>query len=168
MRRGFVHVQVRGKYVQTRISFLKIGYKFGKDFHGQIPGLRCRAHIVFIANLKYDLMEQFLLFPGPNFFVVIINLPVAPSLLVVVPSDGVIKEFMIDFLYRFIAITMIQMTALRVCILCVKASAVVIDGTFPDHHADSPFQMSPLLLKSVSFPAKPVLLLLSKVTQKRF
>ena len=54
-----------------------------------------------------------------------------------------IKQFMVHILNPVIAIFYIQITALRVGVLCMKMPAVMIHRAFPDHCADGSFHPTP-------------------------
>ena len=72
-------------------------------------------------------MEWFFLLAGTDFLIVIFYFSVLSRLLLVVPFESFIKEFMVDLFDVFIAIIYIQVGTLTVHILRPKLAAIVIN-----------------------------------------
>ena len=85
-------------------------------------------------------MEWFFLLAGTDFPIIIINPAVTSSLLLIVPGECFIKQFVIYVLNIFVAVFHVQTASFRVSILCMKFSAVMVDRAFSCHKADSSLQ----------------------------
>ena len=89
--------------------------------------LTFRTHIVFISYLQNDFVERFFLLRIADFIIIVFDFSVCSCLLIIVPFQCFIKQFVIDFLDIFIAIIYIEVSACRVNICRFKLAAVVID-----------------------------------------
>ena len=78
-------------------------------------------------------MKWLLLFAGTDFLIIIVNPAVTSGLLLIIPGERFIKQFVINCLYIFIAVVDIEMSTSSVYIFCSELSAIVIDRAFTDH-----------------------------------
>ena len=83
-------------------------------------------------------MKWLLLFAGTDFLIIIVNPAVTSGLLLIIPGERFIKQFVIYVLNIFIAIFHVQTASLRVSILCMEF--FMVDRAFSCHKADSSLQ----------------------------
>ena len=93
------------------------------------------THIFLIANLQNQFVKQFLLLRISDSFIVIFYSAVGSCLLIIVSFYCFIKQFVVDFLYRFVTIINVQIRSATVNIFCFELAAVVIDLAFTHHCA---------------------------------
>ena len=125
MRSCLVHMQVRGEHVQGMVALPKARKIFVQDFLGKFGILAHSTHILTVADLDDDFVEQLFLFSRPYLFVVVGDPSVIAHLLRVVLFKCLVKELVIDLLYRLIDIGDIQMRSAAVHVVCREASVVV-------------------------------------------
>ena len=138
--RCFVHMKIGTEHPQRRISPLKVLHIFIQHLYRKLSVLRFRSHVVLIPDLQDNLMEWFFLLAGTDFLIIIINPAVTSSLLLIVPGECFIKQFVIYVLNIFVAVFHVQTASFRVSILCMKFSAVMVDRAFSCHKADCSLQ----------------------------
>ena len=142
MRRRFVHMKVSGEHSQVGIALLEALIVFVEDCPRKLGVFSCRRHIVLVAYLEDDLVEQLFLLSGLNMLVIIGYLSVLAFLFIVVLFQSFIKHFVIHFLDWLITVIYIQMGTLAVHVLRRKRSAVVRDRAFTHHCANRSLHLS--------------------------
>ena len=125
MRSCLVHMQVRGEHVQGMVALPKAVKIFVQDFLGKLGILAHSTHIVTIADLDDNFVEQLFLLSRSYLFVVVCYLAVIAGLLRVVLFKCLVKELVIDLLYRLVDIGNIQMRSAAVHVVCREASVIV-------------------------------------------
>ena len=91
------------------------------------------THIIFVADLDDQLMEEFFLFACPQMLIVVVDTAVLAFLLGIVAVHCLVKQFVVHFLNRLIPIHNIQAAALRVYVFSGKASPVMVEGAGTPH-----------------------------------
>ena len=130
MRGCLVHMQVRGEHVQGMVTLPKATEIFVQDFLGKLGVLTRGTHIITVADLDDDFVEYLFLLSRPYLFVIVGDLSVIASLLRVVLFKCLVKELVIDLLYRLVDIGNIQMRSAAVHIVCREASVIVGKTSF--------------------------------------
>ena len=140
MGRRFIHVQMSGEHTQCVVSRLE-----AVDIHFQtLPGEVCRFRadtgIILVPDLQHNLVKGLLLLGGTDFRVIVRYTAVTACLFCIVALLRCVKQFMVHRSDIFLTEFHVQMAAGRVYIGGVKRTAVMIEGAFPNHSADRPFQ----------------------------
>ena len=130
MGRSLIHMQVRRKYPEVRISLLKALIVFIQYGSCQLCILAGGAHIVLISDLQDNLVEGFFLIAGTDFFVIVWDPPVCTGLLLIVAFQSFIEKLMVHGLDTLVAVVNISVGAASVYIFCPKFAAVVVDRAF--------------------------------------
>ena len=125
MRSCLVHMQVRGEDVQGMVALPKALKIFVQDFLGKLGVLARGTHILTVADLDDNFVEQLFLLSRPYLFVVVRYLAVIARLLRVVLFKSLVKELVIDLLYRLVDVGDIQMRSAAVHVVCREASVIV-------------------------------------------
>ena len=125
MRGCLVHMQVCGEHAQGMVALPKALEVFVQDLLGKLGVLAQGTHILSVADLDDDFVEQFFLLRRPYLFVVVRYLAVIASLLRVVLFKCLVKELVIDLLYRLVDIGDIQMRSAAVHVVCREATVIV-------------------------------------------
>ena len=125
MRGCLVHMQVRGEHVQGMVALPKAVEVFVQDFLGKLGIFARGTHIVTVADLYDDFVEQLFLLSRPYLFVIVGDPSVIAPLLRVVLFKCLVKELVIDLLYRLVDIGNIQMRSAAVHVVCREASIIV-------------------------------------------
>lgn len=140
MRRRFIHVQMSRKHTQCVVSCLKAMDIRFQTLPGKFRHFRADAGIVLVSDLQHNLVKGLLLPRGRDFFIIICNTAVTACLPCIVTLLCCVKQFMVHRSDIFLAKFHVQMAAGRVYIGSIKLTAVMIEGAFPNHSADCPFQ----------------------------
>ena len=151
MWRGLVHVEVGGEYPKLGIAFLKTTHVLAQQHRRKLAVLASGAHILRVAHLQDDFMERLFLLAGAYLFVVVLDLPVRPGLLVIVPLEGIVEQFMVHRLDILVAVVYIEVGAFWVGVLGVELTAIVAHRSMPHHYADCPFQVVSFLRPQPGF-----------------
>ena len=101
-------MQVSGEDVQVWIALPEALVVFIQRCLGLFPDLGFRTGVVLVSNLQDQLMKGLLLLSGSDLFIIIIDPPVRPCLLGVIPFQGFIEEFVVDLFDRFITVIDIE------------------------------------------------------------
>ena len=133
MGRSFVHVEECSEHPQCRVPLLEALHILVQQFLCQCAILGQDTHIIFVANLDDQLMEEFFLLACSQMLVVVGNTAVFALLLGVVATYCIIEQFVVYLLNRLIPVHDILAAAFRVYILCGKTSPVMVEGAGTPH-----------------------------------
>ena len=125
MRRGFIHVQMRGEHAQRRVALLERLHVLVEHLPGKLSVFGCSAHIVLVADLDDEFFKQLFLFTRADFLVVIVNHAIPAGLLLVVTSQRVVKQFVIDGSDVLISVFDVERRSAGIDILSDEVPAVV-------------------------------------------
>lgn len=135
-------MKVRREHSQIWIAFLEALIVFVEDCPRKLGVLSYCRHIFHVADLEDDLVEQLFLLSRLDMLVVIGNLSVLAFLFIVVLFQSFVKQFVVHFLDRLIAVIYIEVGTLAVHVLRCETAAVVRDGAFTHHCADRSLHLS--------------------------
>ena len=165
MRRGFIHVQMRGEHAERRVTLLERLHVFVEHLPGKLSVLGRSAHIVLVADLDDEFFKQLFLLARADFHVVIVNHAILAGLLLVVASQRAVKQFVIDGSDVLIVVFDVERRSAGIDVLSDEVPAVVGERAFAAHGGDGSFHGASFLVRGW---VAGVLLLLSRVTQKHF
>ena len=146
MGRSFIHVEECSEHPQCRVTFLEPLHILVKQFLCQCAVLGQDAHIIFVADLDDQLMEELFLLACPQVLIVVVDTAVFALLLGIVTVHRLVKQFVVHFLNRFIPVYDIQAAALRGYVFSGKTSPVMVEGAGTPHCGNSSFQSHVLSL----------------------
>ena len=146
MGRGFVHVEERSEHPQCRVPLLEPLHILVQQLFCQCAILGQDTHIILIANLDDQLMEELFLFACPQVLIVIGDTAILAFLLGIVTVHCLVKQFVVHFLNRFIPVYDIQAAALRVYVFSGETSPVMVEGAGAPHCGNGSFQSHVLSL----------------------
>ena len=104
------------------------------------------THIILIANLDDQLMEELFLLTCSQVLIVIGDTAVFAFLLGIVTIHCLVKQFMVYLLNRFIPVHDIQAAALRVYVFSGETSPVMVERAGTPHCGNGSFQSHVLSL----------------------
>lgn len=133
-------MQMSRKHTQCVVSCLKATDIRFQTLPGKFRHFRADAGIVLVSDLQYNLMEGLFLLGRTDFCVIVRYTAVTACLPCIVMLLCCVKQFMVHRSDIFLAEFHVQMAAGRVYIGGVKLTAIMIEGAFPNHSADCPFQ----------------------------
>ena len=165
MRRGFIHVQMRREHAERRITLLERLHVFVEHLPGKLSVFGCGVHIVFVADLDDEFFKQLFLLARADFLVVIVNHAILAGLLLVVISQRIVKQFVIDGSDVLISVFDVERCSAGIDVLSDEVPAIVGQRAFATHGGDGSFHGASFLVRGW---VAGVLLLLSRVTQKHF
>ena len=125
MRRGFIHVQMRGEHAQRRVALLERLHVLVEHLPGELAVLGCGVHVVFVADLDDEFFEQLFLLARADFLIVIVDDAIFAGLLFVVTSQCVVKQFVIDGSDVLIAVFDVERRSAGIDVLSDELTAVV-------------------------------------------
>ena len=131
---AFVHVEERSEHPQCLVTFLEALHILVQQFLCQCAVLGQDTHIIFVADLDDQLMEELFLLACPQVLIVVVDTAVLALLLGVVAVHCLVKQFVVHLLNRLIPVHDIQAATLRVYILCGKTSPVMVEGAGTPHY----------------------------------
>ena len=67
MRRGFIHVQMRGEHAQRRVALLERLHVLVKHLPGKLSDLGCGVHVVLVSDLDDEFFKQLFLLARADF-----------------------------------------------------------------------------------------------------
>ena len=146
MGRSFIHVEECSEHPQGRVTFLEALHILVQQFLCQCAVLGQDTHIIFVADLDDQLMEELFLLACPQVFIVVVDTAVLALLLGVVAVHCLVKQFVVHFLNRFIPVHNIQAAALRVYVFSGETSPVMVEGAGTPHCGNGSFQSHVLSL----------------------
>ena len=138
-------MQVRGEHVQGMVALPKALEIFIQDFLGKLGVLARSTHILTIADLDDNFVEQLFLLSRPYLFVVVRYLAVITGLFCVVLFKRLVKELVIDLLYRLVDVGDIQILLLPSTLSAVKLRSLWVRQPSPK------VALTLLTIKSTSF-----------------
>ena len=125
MRRGFIHVQMRGEHAKRWVALLEGLHVFVEHLPGKLTVFGCGVHIVFVADLDDEFFKQLFLLSCADFLVVIVSHAIPAGLLLVVTSQRVVKQFVIDGSDVLISVFDVERRSAGIDILSDEVPAVV-------------------------------------------
>ena len=146
MGRSFVHVEESPEHPQCRIPLLEALHILVQQFLCQCAILGQDTHIIFVADLDDQLMEELFLLACPQVLIVVVDTAVFALLLGIVTVHRLVKQFVVHFLNRFIPVYDIQAAALRVYVFSGETSPVMVEGAGTPHCGNGSFQSHVLSL----------------------
>ena len=129
-----------GEHTQCAVSCLKATDIHFQTLSGKVRRFRADAGIILVSDLQHNLVKGLFLLGRTDFCVIVCYTAVTACLFFVVALLRRVKQFMVHCSDIFLAEFHVQMAAGRVYIGGVKLTAVMIEGAFPNHSADRPFQ----------------------------
>ena len=146
MGRSLVHVEESPKHPQCRVPLLEALHILVQQFLCQCAILGQDTHIIFVADLNDQLMEEFFLLACPQMLIVVVDTAVLAFLLGIVAVHCLVKQFMVYLLNRFIPVHDIQAAALRVYVFSGETSPVMVERAGTPHCGNGSFQSHVLSL----------------------
>ena len=110
-----------------------------------------------------EFFKQLFLLARADFLVVVVDYAILAGLLLVVTSQRVVKQFVIDGLDVLVAVFDVERRSAGIDVLSDEVPAVVGERAFAAHGRDGSFHEASFLVRGW---VAGVLLLLSRVTQK--
>ena len=104
------------------------------------------THIILVADLDDQLMEELFLLTCPQVLIVVGDAAILAFLLGIVTVHRRVKQFVVYLLNRFIPVHDIQAAALRVYVFSGETSPVMVEGAGTPHCGNGSFQSHVLSL----------------------
>ena len=146
MGRSFVHVEESPEHPQCRVPLLEALHILVQQFLCQCAILGQAPHIIFVADLDDQLMEELFLLACPQVLIVVGDTAVLALLLGIVTFHCLVKQFVVHLLNRLITVHDIQTAALRVYVFSGETSPVMVEGAGTPHCGNGSFQSHVLSL----------------------
>ena len=147
MRRGFIHVQMRGENAERWVALLERLHVFVEHLPGKLTVLGCGVHVVLVADLDDEFFKQLFLLARADFLVVIVDHAIYACLLLVVASQRVVKQFVIDGSDVLIAVFDVERRSAGIDVLSDEVPAIVGQRAFAAHGGDGSFHGASFLVR---------------------
>ena len=90
-----------------------------------------------VIRQDFVFIEGFFLLAGTDFFIIISNLPIIARLFGIVAFQSIVKELVVYFFYRLVAVVDIQVGPALIDIVCGVFPAIMTGRSSTDSSADS-------------------------------